>query len=35
LYSIPVDGKSVAKLRCKLNGDQPPLGLFAITTERS
>lgn len=35
LYSIPVEGKSVAKLHCKLNGDQSPLGIFAITTERS
>lgn len=35
LYSIPVDGKTVSKLRCKLNGDQPPLGIFAITAERS
>src|ERR1035441_5480754 len=35
LYSIPVDGKSVAKLRCKLNAGQPPLGIFAVTAERS
>jgi hypothetical protein len=35
LYSIPVEGKNVARLRCKLNPDQPPLGIFAVTTERS
>ena len=35
LYSIPVEGKNVAKLRCKLNAGQPPLGVFAVTTERS
>jgi len=35
LYSIPVEGKSVARLRCKLNADQPPLGIFAVTTERA
>ncbi len=35
LYSIPVDGKNVARLRCKLNGDQAPLGIFAVTTERA
>jgi hypothetical protein len=35
LYSIPVEGKNVARLRCKLNAGQPPLGIFAVTTERS
>ncbi len=33
LYSIPVEGASVAKLRCRLNGQQPALAIFAITTE--
>jgi hypothetical protein len=35
LYSIPVAGKNVAKLRCRLNAGQPPLGIFAVTAERS
>ena len=35
LYSVPVEGPSLERLRCKLNGNQPPLGIFAITTERS
>jgi hypothetical protein len=35
LYSIPVEGKGLAKVHCKLNGDQAPLAIFAITVERS
>jgi hypothetical protein len=35
LYSVPLEGGELARLRCKLNGDQPPLGIFAITTESS
>ena len=35
LYSIPVEGKKLATLRCKLSAGQPPLGVFAITTERA
>ena len=35
LYSVPVDGAGLAKIHCKLNGEQAPLALFAITVERS
>lgn len=35
LYSIPVEGKNVTRLRFKLNGDQPPVGIFAITAEHA
>jgi hypothetical protein len=33
LYSIPVEGAALASIRCRLIGEQPPLALFAITTE--
>ena len=33
LYSLPVDGKELASIQCKLNGDQAPLSIFAITVE--
>jgi len=33
LYSIPVEGAGLVRLRCKLKGEQPPLAIFAITTE--
>jgi hypothetical protein len=33
LYSIPVEGTTLARIRCRLVGQQPPLALFAITTE--
>ena len=33
LYSIPVEGATLANIRCRLIGQQPPLALFAITTE--
>lgn len=35
LYSIPVEGANLARVRCRLEGQQPPLALFAITTETS
>jgi hypothetical protein len=35
LYSIPVEGKELARIHCKLNGEQAPLALFAVTVERS
>jgi hypothetical protein len=35
LYSIPVEGKGLARIHCKLNGEQAPLALFAITVERA
>jgi hypothetical protein len=35
LYSIPVQGATLARIRCKLEGQQPPLAVFAITTETS
>ncbi len=35
LYSIPVDGKRLARIHCKLNREQEPLAIFAITVERS
>jgi hypothetical protein len=33
LYSIPLEGATLAKLRCRLDGQRPPLAVFAITTE--
>ena len=33
LYSIPVEGAGLVRLRCKLKGEQPPLAIFAITAE--
>ena len=33
LYSIPLEGATLARIRCRLDGQQPPLALFAITTE--
>src|SRR5215469_5045257 len=35
LYSIPVEGAILARVRCRLEGQQPPLAVFAITTETS
>jgi hypothetical protein len=35
LYSIPVEGAALASIRCRLIGEQPPLALFAITTENA
>jgi hypothetical protein len=35
LYSIPVEGANLARIRCRLDGQHPPLALFAITTEAS
>jgi hypothetical protein len=35
LYSIPVEGATLARVRCRLEGQQPPLAVFAITTETS
>ena len=33
LWSVPVEPHKMASLRCKLNGQQPSLAIFAITTE--
>jgi hypothetical protein len=33
LYSIPTDGAVLSKIHCRLEGQQQPLALFAITTE--
>jgi len=33
LLSIPTEGKKIASLNLKLNGDQQPLAIFAITAE--
>jgi hypothetical protein len=35
LYSVPVQGASLTRIRCQLAGQQPPLAVFAITTETS
>jgi hypothetical protein len=35
LYSIPVEGAGLVRLRCKLKGEQPPLAIFAVTAERA
>jgi hypothetical protein len=35
LYSIPVEGAGLVRLRCKLHGEQPPLAIFAVTAERA
>jgi len=35
LYSIPVQGATLARIRCRLDDKQPPLAVFAITTETS
>jgi hypothetical protein len=35
LYSIPVEGATLARIRCRLEAKQPPLAMFAITTETS
>jgi hypothetical protein len=35
LYSVAVEGGTLARIRCRLIGQQPPLVLFAITTEAS
>jgi beta-glucuronidase len=34
LLSIPADGPDLVSLHCQLNGEQPPLAIFAITAER-
>ena len=35
LWSVPIQrGKKLTGLRCKLNAQQPPLAIFAITAER-
>jgi hypothetical protein len=33
LWSVPVEPHKLANLRCKLNGQQPSLAIFAVTTE--
>lgn len=33
LYSFPVEGAPLARIRCRLNGQQSPLAIFAITSE--
>jgi hypothetical protein len=33
LWSVPVEPHRLVNLRCKLNGQQPSLAIFAITTE--
>ena len=36
LWSVPVErGTKLSGLRCKLNGEQPALAIFAITTEQA
>jgi hypothetical protein len=35
LFSVPVEGNGLARLRCRLNGQQPPLGIFAVTAEKA
>jgi hypothetical protein len=35
LYSIPVEARTLAKIHCKLNGEQAPLAIFAITVEKA
>jgi hypothetical protein len=35
LYSVPAEGKGLSKIHCKLNGEQAPLAIFAITVERA
>jgi Glycosyl hydrolases family 2, TIM barrel domain/Glycosyl hydrolases family 2 len=35
LYSIPTEGKELSKIHCKLNGEQAPLAIFAVTVERA
>jgi hypothetical protein len=30
---VPVEPRKLASLRCKLNGQEPSLAIFAITTE--
>ena len=34
LWSVPVESQKIAHLRCILNGQQSPLALFALTTEK-
>jgi hypothetical protein len=33
LYSLSLEGTPLARLRCRLNQEQPPFALFAITSE--
>ncbi len=35
LWSVPTDPERLVSLRCKLNGQQPALAIFAITSEQS
>jgi len=35
LFSIPIEGGKIESLRCKLNGPQPALAIFAVTVEQS
>ena len=35
LFSVPVEGAGLVRLRCNLHGEQPPLAIFAVTAERS
>jgi len=35
LLSIPTEGGTLTRIRCSLSGEQPPLGIFAVTTELS
>jgi hypothetical protein len=35
LWSVPIESHKLASLRCKLNGQQSPLALFAMTAEQA
>jgi hypothetical protein len=35
LWSVPVEPHKLSTMRCKLNGQQPALAIFAITAEQS
>ena len=35
LWSVPVEPHKLLDLRCKLNGQQPALAIFAITAEQA
>ena len=35
LFSIPVESGTLSSLRCKLNGQQPALAMFAVTVEHA
>jgi hypothetical protein len=34
LWSIPTNGSKLASMRCKLNSQQAPLAIFAVTSEQ-